>query len=247
MKHRMGYKNHDGPVASLEGVTVAGDGGVTILRDASLAINRGESVLVHGPSGSGKSTLLRALTGVEDANNIVAGQVNLMGEDLYGLSDRKRKAHVARHIGLGFQQPELDDNFTVLENLRNHGDLLNAGMSKQQVIDRLARLAVTFGINEQLNRRVETLSGGQKQRVAFARALLKPADLLVFDEPTHMLDVPSKVAAFSALGEIAAEEGTALVVVSHDIEAEAIAGRQILVEGGAIVSDTYVMPDRLGM
>ncbi|HEY5667880.1 MAG TPA: ATP-binding cassette domain-containing protein, partial [Candidatus Saccharimonadales bacterium] len=109
---------------------------------------------------------------------------------------------------------------------------------RRQTVDRMARLAIAFGFADVLGRHIDTLSGGQKQRVALARAALKSSvSMIVLDEPTHMLDGDSKIQAFAALRDIAEEDGVALIIVSHDTEAQGIATRTIRIADGTIQQD----------
>jgi putative ABC transport system ATP-binding protein len=231
-------------VATMTNVHVVGEGGVPIIggdRGVSLRVTQGERVLITGPNGSGKSTVLRAMAGIVRPE---VGTVELFGQDINELSDRRRSKLVAARVGVGFQAANLDDGFSVLDNLTMLHETTRHGRVPR---DRLARIVTQLGLfgtdGSMLEQSAHTLSGGQKQRVSIGRLLLPRPELLLLDEPTAALDsggTYGKRHTYEVLQEFVEADGATLVMVSHDAEAESIATRRVVVEDGAIVADEYL-------
>ncbi|HJQ08187.1 MAG TPA: ATP-binding cassette domain-containing protein [Candidatus Saccharimonadales bacterium] len=225
-------------IALLGNVHVAAKDGAQILGGISLQVYRGDRVLVTGPSGSGKSTVLRTLFGVE---TLRSGEVRLLEKDIHSFASSQRTKLIAEHVGVGFQAPNLDPGFNVWQNIVSLYEGIRRG---RPPLDRLAALAVAFGLQNKLKRPVAQLSGGEKQRTALARLLLPQPDLLLLDEPTSMIDsgVAGKAAVYDVLDNMAGPDA-ALVIVSHDREAERIATRRIVMADGLAAE---VMPGQTG-
>ncbi|MGH7237848.1 MAG: ABC transporter ATP-binding protein [Candidatus Saccharimonadales bacterium] len=203
------------------------------LRDINLEVNRGEVVIITGSSGSGKSTMLRIMQGIDVADE---GEVTVFGHDFKRLKPRQRQKVVRDHIGITFQDPNLDKSFSVADNI-----ILPANASNLAVDNlTLAEAAVTFGLGDALTRDASTLSGGQKMGVSLLRALVRGHKLILSDEPTAALDTLNKVAVFDAINHCVRQLGATAVIVSHDVErARAIANREIILHDGELV-DTIV-------
>ncbi|HDY85192.1 hypothetical protein LCGC14_0471040 [marine sediment metagenome] len=183
-----------------------------ILHIENWQVGSGEHVFVHGRSGSGKSTLLNLLAGILTANE---GNIHLFGQSLLALNARQRDAFRANNIGMVFQQFNLVPYLSVLENIQLAAHF--AGTTNEVVRQRCHSLLAGLSLEPQLmNRRADTLSVGQQQRVAIARALINNPRLLIIDEPTSALDSEAKSGFMTMLMQLANENETTLIFVSHD-------------------------------
>ena len=200
------------------------------LRGVSLRIADGESVAIMGPSGCGKSTLLHVLAGVLVPDR---GEVRVLGEDLAALSDRERARLRLSRMGMVFQFGDLISELTLRENLALPLQLL--GGRPEGVRSRVAAMLERLGLTEVADRRAAQVSGGQAQRAAVGRALVHQPALLVADEPTGALDTVTADVVMQALIETAAEQSTALVVVTHDNRVAAYLDRLVTMRDGKLV------------
>lgn len=188
------------------------------LKVPAFSMQAGETVFLEGDSGSGKSTLLNLVAGVLSPQS---GHVSLMGQTLNNLSASACDALRVDHVGFLFQQFNLLSYLSVLDNV-----MLPCKFSirrKQQAMqqcDTVAQAAVSLlealGMADYLKQRVETLSVGQQQRVAAARALIGKPDLIIADEPTSALDAGHQDRFLQLLVKQAAQQNTAMLLVSHD-------------------------------
>lgn len=204
----------------LERRFAAPGGAVEVLSGASLELSAGEVVAVLGPSGSGKSTLLHLLGGLDrpDAGEIWWGDFPVHSHTPSELSERR-----AHYVGLIFQNHYLLSDLTLLENVS-----LPSRIIGRPDEERARALLTKVGLDHRLHHPPSRVSGGERQRAAVARALaLKPA-LLLADEPTGSLDRQRAVDVLNLLLTLAAEESTAVVVVTHDESLVAAAGLQIV-------------------
>lgn len=185
-------------------------GDLTVLSDATLTVDSGESVAIMGPSGSGKSTLLNIIGTLESPST---GRVTVDGTDPFSLSERALARFRNRRIGLVFQDHHLLPQCSVLENV-----LLPtlAHPRSEDGMPRAKTLLDRVGLSERLEHRPAELSGGERQRVAIARALINQPLLLLADEPTGNLDGRTAEAVGDLLIEVHRDENTALVVVTHN-------------------------------
>ncbi len=190
-------------------------GKLAILRDISFDLGAGESVAIVGASGSGKSTLLGILAGLDTPT---AGSVVLSGHDLFALDEDQRAALRARHVGFVFQSFQLLPNLSALENVMLPLELAGVPDARAQATAMLQRV----GLGERLQHRPKVLSGGEQQRVALARAFVVKPDLLLADEPTGSLDHATGAAIMDLMFALNQEQGTTLVLVTHD---RGLAGR----------------------
>jgi putative ABC transport system ATP-binding protein len=204
------------PAVSIEGAVFSYERGRTVLRVPALEIARGAKVFIYGPSGSGKTTLLGLMAGVLRAD---AGAVRVLGTNLTDLSNRRRDALRAAHIGYIFQLFNLIPYLSVQENI-----VLPCRLSRERR-ERLggvppekaaAALADALQIHGLLHERVTRLSVGQQQRVAAARALIGAPELVIADEPTSALDSDRRESFLELLFARCADAGATLVFVSHD-------------------------------
>ena len=206
------------------------DGGpaVTVLRGVSLDVLPGELVAIVGPSGSGKSTLLYCLSGLEPPTT---GEVELLGRPLSELG-RRGLAQLRRgHVGFVFQSYNLIPSLTAAENVSL--PLRLAGRRGAAVAGDVAAALAAVGLTDRARHRPVALSGGQQQRVALARVLAARPELVFADEPTGALDTAAG-AQVLALLRGAAREGRAVVMVTHDVSAAALADRVLVLRDGAV-------------
>ncbi len=203
-------------------------GKLQVLNNITETIHEGERVVIIGPSGSGKSTFLRCLNCMEDPTS---GSVIFEGEDL---ADRKVDINKHRqNIGMVFQQFNLFNNKTVLENITLapiHLKKMTADEAKEKGIELLKRV----GLEDKADVYPSTLSGGQKQRVAIVRALAMNPKVILFDEPTSALDPEMVGEVLDVMKQLAAE-GMTMVVVTHEMGfAREVADRILFMDGGQI-------------
>ncbi len=200
---------------------------LTILQGVSLEINRGESVAIVGRSGSGKTTLLGLLAGLDTPTE---GTVELDGAVISQLSEDERAELRARRVGFVFQSFQLLPALTALENVMLPLEL--AGIKDPQ--SRARELLERVGLGQRLNHTPRQLSGGEQQRVAIARAFASDPVVLFADEPTGNLDSRTGAAISDLLMSLNREQGTTLVLVTHDEQLASRCSRQFHIEGGVL-------------
>lgn len=188
-------------------------GDAVVLDDVSLRVAPTASVALTGPSGTGKTSLLDCLSGVRVPT---AGNVVVDGVTVSALDDRERSRFRARRVGLMFQQPELLDELTVVENVAlmqvfDKADRTVALAKAREVLD-------SIGLSDHADKRIDEISGGQAQRVSLARALAKPdISVLVADEPTASLDAVTSRVITELLLDTCRERGITVVIATHDL------------------------------
>ena len=205
-----------------------GDDRLVILHEIRFAVRAGEAVAVLGASGSGKSTLLGLLAGLDTPS---AGTVRIEGEDLFAMDEDRRAALRGRLVGFVFQSFQLLPALTALENVMLPLELAGKPAARQEATQWLARV----GLRARLGPYPKHLSGGEQQRVALARAFATRPRLLLADEPTGNLDAATGASIIDLMFSLNREEGTTLVLVTHD---EAIAqrcDRSLRIAGGRLV------------
>jgi len=185
--------------------------GPGLLEIDEFLIGRGETLFLYGPSGSGKTTLLNLLAGVLLPSQ---GSVEILGRDITRMRPFRRDLFRARHIGVIFQQLNLIPYLDVLENvlIASHFAKLDPGSSAAHADE----LLDTLGMQEHLHKRPTELSIGQQQRVAVARALVTRPEILIADEPTSALDSDNREVFMEHMLQMAAENDTTVIFVSHD-------------------------------
>jgi putative ABC transport system ATP-binding protein len=206
-------------------------GTLSILQDVDFRLPRGQTVAIVGASGSGKSTLLSIIAGLDTPS---AGTVHLDGTDLFALNEDQRAALRAQRVGFVFQSFQLLGNLTALENVMLPLELAgrtDARAAAQQMLQRV-------GLGERLGHYPKVLSGGEQQRVALARAFVVQPAVLLADEPTGSLDFATGERIMSLMFELNREQGTTLVLVTHDRDIAARCDRRILIEAGRAHEET---------
>ncbi len=211
-------------------------GELSVLKDISLTVNKGDVVALIGPSGSGKSTLLRCATLLErfDGGRLCYGDLCVAEGGVY--ADKAALHEVRKRFGLVFQNFNLFPHLSVLENLTlAQREVL--GRSKAEANERAMALLERMGLLGKENSYPCELSGGQQQRVSIARALAMNPEILFFDEPTSALDPELTAEILKVIRDLAKEKMT-MVIVTHEIGfARNVADRIIFMADGYIVED----------
>lgn len=210
--------------------TEAGESPLTILQDISFSVSAGESVAIVGASGSGKSTLLGLLAGLDLPT---VGFVQLAGEDLGRLDEDQRARLRGRLLGFVFQSFQLLPALNALENVMLPLELAGRTGAEAQARQWLERV----GLEHRLKHYPKHLSGGEQQRVALARAFAPNPQLVLADEPTGNLDAATGERIIDLMFEINAQQGTTLVLVTHDEAIACRCGRVLRMHGGRLVEE----------
>ena len=203
-----------------------------VLKDISFQINKGEFVSIIGKSGSGKSTLLYLLSTMDTD---YGGQIEINGQQITGLNQKKLAAFRNEHIGFVFQFHFLLPEFSVLDNIMLPALKLGK-RSKAEIEDKALKLIGMLDIKGQEKKKASRISGGQQQRVAIARALINDPAIIMGDEPTGNLDSKNTNIVFDIFRELAQEHGQTIIAVTHDDEFAANCDRIIELEDGALIS-----------
>jgi putative ABC transport system ATP-binding protein len=208
-----------------------GDARLTVLQAIDLDVASGETIALCGPSGSGKSTLLNLIGCLDRPTR---GRIEVAGQDVSRLSRVEQAGVRLRTLGFIFQSFNLLSDATAHENVMM--PLVYAGVGREERKRRAAEVLERVGLADRMDHLPNQLSGGQKQRVAIARACVTRPRILLADEPTGALDTKTGQDVLDQLGELHAEEGMTIVMVTHDDEVAAWAGRRIDLRDGVIVA-----------
>lgn len=207
-----------------------------ILFDINLEIYPGEIVIMTGPSGSGKTTLLSLIGGLR---SVQEGSLKFLGSELLGAS-QNQLVQVRRKIGYIFQAHNLLGFLTARQNVQMAVELNNE-IAQSQAIAKSEAMLGAVGLEQRINYYPDNLSGGQKQRIAIARALVNRPPLVLADEPTAALDKQSGRDVVEIMQSLAKEQGTSILLVTHDNRILDIADRIVEMEDGLLTRDAQGM------
>ncbi|MBI3531554.1 MAG: ABC transporter ATP-binding protein [Burkholderiales bacterium] len=200
-------------------------GTLDILRDIDFHVPARQTVAIVGASGSGKSTLLSIIAGLDTPTR---GSVRLAGQDLFALDEDARAALRAHKVGFVFQSFQLLGHLTALENVMLPLELAGRKDARQAATEMLGRV----GLSQRLGHYPKVLSGGEQQRVALARAFVVQPAVLLADEPTGSLDFATGEKVMELMFELNREQGTTLLLVTHDAGIARRCERRITIEAG---------------
>ncbi len=203
-------------------------GSLDILCDIDFSVHARETLAIVGSSGSGKSTLLSIMAGLDVPSR---GTVNLLGQDLFALDEDGRAQVRGQNMGFVFQSFQLLAHLTALENVMLPLELAGRPQARAMAAEMLQRV----GLGERLRHFPRVLSGGEQQRVALARAFVIKPPLLLADEPTGSLDPVTGARIMDLMLQLNAEQGTTLVLVTHDPALAARCARTLRLEAGRLV------------
>lgn len=207
---------------------------VEVLHGVDVCIQPGEFVALVGPSGSGKSTLLNVLGLLEPMSS---GSYQLQGQETHQLKDQGLTLLRRDKLGFVFQFHHLLPAFTALENV-TLPILMAQGRVSASDQAQAVQLLEAVGLKKSLHKKPSELSGGMQQRVAIARALVRRPPLVLADEPTGNLDTQTSQEVFSVLRDIHASQGTAFLIVTHDVRLAQQCDRLVEMVDGRIALDT---------
>ncbi|WP_312319753.1 lipoprotein-releasing ABC transporter ATP-binding protein LolD [Atlantibacter hermannii] len=207
-----------------------------VLHNVSFTIQSGEMMAIVGSSGSGKSTLLHLLGGLDTPTS---GDVIFNGQAMSGLSSSAKAELRNRELGFIYQFHHLLPDFTALENVAM--PLLIGKKKTDEVQSRALEMLNAVGLGHRSNHRPSELSGGERQRVAIARALVNNPRLVMADEPTGNLDARNADSIFALLGELNQRQGTAFLVVTHDLQLARRMSRQLEMRDGHLSNELTLM------
>jgi len=203
--------NHVIECRSVKKTFGSGASEVHALRGIDISVEEGEVTMFVGPSGCGKTTLISVIAGVLDATE---GECRVFGKSMQEMSNDERTRYRGKNIGFVFQQFNLIPSLTLKENVGI--PLMINGIGYDEAVERAEQTLGRVGLGERAGDRPTQLSGGQQQRVAIARAIVHSPRLVVCDEPTSALDHTTGQHVVELLREVAAGDGRALIVVTHD-------------------------------
>ncbi len=204
-----------------------------ILFDINLEIYPGEIVIMTGPSGSGKTTLLSLIGGLR---SVQEGSLKFLGEELVGVSQNKL-VQMRRNIGYIFQAHNLLGFLTAKQNVQMAVEL-NDNISQTEAVAKSKAMLGSVGLEERVDYYPDNLSGGQKQRIAIARALVNRPPLVLADEPTAALDKQSGRDVVEIMQSLAKNQGTTILLVTHDNRILDIADRIVEMEDGLLTRNS---------
>lgn len=205
---------------------------LTVLDQVTFSIQAGETIAIVGPSGSGKTTLLGLCAGLDSSST---GSVVLNGEALERLNEDQRAAVRSRDVGFIFQNFQLLPTLTALENVMVPLELKKRRNAKEKALELLEKV----GLKDRATHYPTQLSGGEQQRVSIARAFANAPKILFADEPTGNLDTETGAMIENLIFDLNKEQGTTLVLVTHDLELAAKTQRIIHIKGGKIQEETH--------
>lgn len=206
---------------------------LTVLADINFSLNEGDKFSIVGSSGSGKTTLLGLCAGLDRATT---GTVHLNGEELGGLDEDQRARVRNQYVGFVFQNFQLLPTLTAIENVMVPMEL----RGEKKVYKKAMNLLDRVGLAERFDHYPTQLSGGEQQRISIARAFSNDPKILFADEPTGNLDEETSQKIEDLLFELNKENGTTLVMVTHDMELAQKTDRILRLKGGQIIEDAVI-------
>ncbi len=219
-------------VEKLTQVYHTASGPITVLHEVSFSLGAGESLAIVGPSGSGKTTLLGLCAGLDRPSG---GEVALAGVSIGGLSEDQRARVRNEQVGFVFQNFQLIPTLTALENVLVPLEL--RGVNGRETEAQARALLERVGLGARTGHYPIQLSGGEQQRVALARAFINAPKILFCDEPTGNLDGATSHAMVDLIFGLNREQGTTLVLVTHDLELAKKCGRVLRLRDGRVVEE----------
>lgn len=202
-----------------------------VLSDVNLSVQKGDRIAIIGSSGSGKSTLLHLLGGLEKPTS---GSIKVHGQDINRLSVKTLSQLRNQSLGFVYQFHHLLPEFSAIENVAI--PLIIGGTKPKKAEQQAEDLLIKVGLSHRLVHKPSELSGGERQRAALARALITQPDCLLADEPTGNLDHRTAQGIFDLILELNESLGTALVIVTHDIELASQMGKMLTLKDGRLDS-----------
>lgn len=230
------YRMPNSSILSVENLSktfTSGNKQLTVLKDITFSVEKGVTCAIVGPSGSGKTTLLGLCAGLDKPST---GVVNLNDQKISELSESELSSIRNEQIGFVFQSFQLIPTLTALENVMVPIEL--RGLAYKNVEKKAIELLDKVGLKDRITHYPTQLSGGEQQRVGLARAFIHKPDILFADEPTGNLDGDTGAQIEDLLFDLNREEGTTLIIVTHDRELAAKCNRIIELKSGAIILDT---------
>jgi len=206
-----------------------------VLSNINLEIKAGEIVIMTGPSGSGKTTLLTLMGGLRSAQE---GSLKILGQEMCG-AKKRQLIEIRRNVGYIFQAHNLMTFLTAKQNVRMSLELHDEMMNQDLDAKAIAMLDAV-GLSDRVDYYPEKLSGGQKQRVAIARALISYPKIVLADEPTAALDKKSGRDVVEIMQKLVREQGSTILLVTHDNRILDIADRILYMEDGCLVNKQLV-------
>lgn len=217
-------------ITGLEKTYTSGNKQLTVLHDISFEVEKGQTFSIVGPSGSGKTTLLGLCAGLDQPN---AGRVELCGQDLNDLNEDQRAQLRNKEVGFIFQNFQLLPTLTALENVSVPLEL----QGNKDAVKKSKVLLEKVGLGDRVHHYPSQLSGGEQQRVALARAFANGPSILFADEPTGNLDDDTGEKVIQLLFDLNKENGTTLVIITHDLELANRTQQILRLKGGKIVTN----------
>jgi len=213
---------------------------LSVLKGVNLEINPGSFSTIMGPSGSGKSTLMYLLGLLDTPSN---GKIYLQGQETSGFSDDRLAGVRGKKIGFIFQQFNLLQNLTALENVML--PMIFQGVPEEKRKEKAKQLLESVNLGKRMNHRPSEMSGGEQQRIAIARSLVNDPEILIADEPTGNLDSTTGKTVMEILTKLHKEQKKTIVVVTHDPNIAQYSQNVIHIQDGQIVSNHFQDKDVL--